>query len=200
MNIFWKKLGQKIVVLIGLTFTNLSCSPNMGLSMSSTTFSQDIFNYLYENRQELNLCQGEIDQVIAQKQIRTYQLDQQSQLIEFLCFMGAYQGNYQYFLYQEMPRKTTIQPLSFEIFQEGEKSQITTKITVNSLGGLPTYQPQNQTLEIITKYRGLADCGSWGRYQWQQGQFILREYRLKATCDGQYIEPENYEIVYLDTK
>ncbi len=185
------------MILASLSFFTLSCTSEPKITMNSPTFSQDIFNYLYENRQQLNLCQGEIDQDVSQTQIKTYTIDQNSQLIQFLCFLGAYQGNYQYFFYQETPQQTIIQPLNFDIFQV-EKSQKITKTTVNSVGGLPDYHPQNQTLEITTKYRGLADCGGWGRYQWQQNQFKLIEYRLKATCDGQYIEPENYEIVYVD--
>jgi hypothetical protein len=127
-----KKLMQNILILVSLSSVTLSCTSKPEISMDSPTFSQDIFNYLYENRQKLNLCQGEIDQAVAQQQIKTYKIDQNSQLIQFLCFLGAYQGNYQYFLYQETPQKTIIQPLSFDIF-EVEKSQKITKTTVNSI-------------------------------------------------------------------
>lgn len=199
MTFYLKQLSQKLLMLLSLSAISVNCSSQRPISLNSPTFSEDIFDYLYTNRETLDLCQGEIDHAIAQQKIQTYQIDKNSQLIQFLCFLGAYQGNYQYFFYQETPQKIIIQPLSFEMFQ-AEKSQGIIKTTVNYVGGLPNYQPQNQSLEITTKYRGLADCGGWGRYQWQESQFKLMEYRLKANCDGQYIEPENYKIVYLDKK
>lgn len=199
MKIFshlFKSIHFRYLIIVGLNFLTLSCTASK-IDINSSDFTKDIFNYLYENRQTLNLCEGEIDQQTAQQQIKAYKLDKNSQLIEFLCFLGAYQGNYQYFLYQETSQKTLIKPLTFDIYQEIKPQEIT-KTKVNSLGGIPEYNPDSQTLEIVTKYRGLGDCGAWGRYQWKQSDFELKEYRIKNNCDGQYTAPENYKIVDLD--
>ncbi len=191
---FQKSISQ-IIILILLIFANFSCSSPSKLNSHSDTFTQDLFSYLYENRQVLNLCQGEIDLEIAQKNFKTYRIDSQTQLIELICFLGAYQGNYQYLIYQEKPQQTLIKLLTFDIFQETDTGEMT-RIPITSLGGLTDYDPQSRSLKVVTKYRGLADCGSWGKYQWDQSEFKLVEYRLKANCDGQYVQPENYAQVY----
>ncbi len=181
-------IGVLILSLGGCSFSNQ-------FDLKSETINQDIFAYLYQNRQKLDLCQGEIDQDIASQNLKVYPIDQNTAIIEFLCFLGAYQGNYQYFLYEKQFYHPSLKSLVFEAFEATPSQQIT-KRKAKFLGGLTDYDTQRQTLTLITQYRGLADCGAWAQYQWHKDQFKLVEYRMKTSCDGRYIEPENYTKVY----
>ncbi|WP_125061041.1 DUF1176 domain-containing protein [Aphanothece sacrum] len=172
---------------------------NMQLNSSNKIVSKelqtDILAYLQKNIKKLSICEGEIDPNFSKELSSVYPLGKDKYLVEFLCFMGAYQGNYQYLLYQKQPSGNYLTPLELEIF-DAETFRKPTKIKVSSIAGFPTYNTDNKILTVITKYRGLSDCGSLAKYQWKNTRFQLLEYRAKEACDGTYIEPENYSQIY----
>lgn len=147
---------------------------------------------IYNNQQNLGLCNGERDQALSEDSIQVYPLNEKQYLVEILCFLGAYQGNYQYLLYNG--QDSTLNKISFATFQDNPQNlQLTNTWTLN---GMPEFEPASQTLSLQTKSRGLGDCGSLAIYHWQEEKFILKEYRHKFDCDGVYLPPEEYPLIY----
>lgn len=144
---------------------------------------------------KLNACEGQIDVSISDKNSSMYPINKKQYLVEFLCFLGAYQGNYEYFLYDNVSSKPKVTPLSLAVFEVDKSGQIT-RTNSRSIGGIPEYNSEEQTLTVVTKYRGLGDCGSLAKYKWENKEFQILEYRVKASCDGTYLEPEQYSRVY----
>lgn len=170
------------------------------VNLISEEFSNQVFQEIYAQKDVLNLCQGDIDQSLSSNSSSVYQLKDDQYLVEILCFFGAYQGNYQYFFYTNKDSKSEIIPLSFQEFSENKSndskdSDLKVKNTF-TIGGIPDFDETNKILTVYTKGRGLADCGSFAQYQWQDSQFALLEYRVKEECDGEYIPPESYPLVY----
>ncbi len=157
--------------------------------------SDDIWQYLYSSREELELCEGDIEPSVSQDISSVYRINEQQYLVEFLCFLGAYQGNYEYLLYDTTPTGVKVKSLSFDVFEPNGSGKFTST-NVSSISGLPDYEPEKQLLTVFTKYRGLADCGSLAKYKWEESEFKLLEYRVKEKCDGTYLEPDQYSQVY----
>jgi hypothetical protein len=154
-----------------------------------------VLPYIYQNAEKTNLCEGELDRSASEQFSSVYPLAQNRYLVQILCFMGAYQGNYRYFLYEKQADSVSVQPLSLERYEPDDAGKIT-KTLENNVGGSPDYNAGQKTLSMITKYRGLDDCGSLAKYQWDRDRFKVVEYRVKDRCDGKYIEPEKYIQVY----
>ncbi|MDV2998724.1 MAG: hypothetical protein N5P05_000330 [Chroococcopsis gigantea SAG 12.99] len=160
-------------------------SPALGSDTLSKN-SQNLVKKIYERRDSLKLCGGDTNAEIALNSSSVYSLDRGRYLVQFICFLGAYQGNYHYIFAADNNFKI----LSLDII-EGKKKTSTKEIV-----GLPTFNPKTKTLTVYNKYRGLGDCGSWAKYQWRGDGFQLLEYREKQKCDGKYIDPEKYPKLY----
>ncbi|MBD2394403.1 DUF1176 domain-containing protein [Cyanobacterium aponinum FACHB-4101] len=153
---------------------------------------QVIISKIYENQKDIKLCNQERDQALSIDSAEIYPLKENQYLVEILCFLGAYQGNYQYLLYNRV--NSAIEKISFATFRDNPQNlQLTNTFTLN---GSPEFDPISQTLSLETKSRGLGDCGSFVVYQWQNSEFTLREYRYKSDCDGVYLSPEKYPLIY----
>jgi hypothetical protein len=47
------------------------------------------------------------------------------------------------------------------------------------------------------KGRGLGDCGTYRRHGWDgRDRVVLLELRNKDDCDGQYVEPQDYSLIF----
>lgn len=157
--------------------------------IAQTTISknpQNLVKEIYERREQLKLCDGDINPEIALSGSSVYPLVQNKYLIQFICFLGAYQGTYHYILAEG----DNLKILNFALI-ENKKRTVT-----NTIVGLPTFNPKTKNITVFNRYRGLGDCGSWAKYDWRGNQFQLLEYREKKKCDGKYIEPEKYPKVY----
>lgn len=160
---------------------------NNSSAISKNNESADILGSIYDQSESLNLCEGNLNPGVSEEVSEVYSVGNNAYLAEVLCFMAAYQGSYDYVLYKDGQAKR----LPFRVFDEnGEELQ------VKNLGGLPTYDPTSKTLEIATKGRGLGDCGSLAQYKFENNNFKLIEYRAKNECDGEYIEPDQYPLVF----
>lgn len=162
---------------------------------ASPELNREAWQYIYDNREELNVCDGTIEAETSQEFSETYAIAPDKTLVQMLCFMAAYQGAYQYYVYAETDGGVEVTPLEFTTYLPGENGEYQAEMT-RDFGGWPTYDPDNQTLTVFSKGRGLGDCGSWARYQLQGEAFELTEYRLKDDCDGNYVEPEEYPQIY----
>ena len=165
------------------------------ISQATSKSSQLILADLYQQKDKLQLCQGEIDLSLSENSSSVYQLNNQEYIVEILCFLGAYQGNYQYFLYSIKGQEVEIKPLFFQEFNKDKADKFKLKDSRN-IGGLPSYDEESKILTVYTKGRGLADCGNFAQYKWEDSKFKLLEYRIKEKCDGNYLEPENYPKIY----
>ncbi|WP_013324135.1 DUF1176 domain-containing protein [Gloeothece verrucosa] len=202
---------QKSFLILVLLLILPSCSNKEGLKKDSS-----LLNYSDQSDKELieaqksnpkllqevnkalkkvNACDGQIDVSVSEQNSSIYPINKKQYLVEFLCFLGAYQGNYEYYLYENLASKPNIKPLSLPVFEVDQAGQVT-RSDSRSIGGIPDYNSVQQTLTVVTKYRGLGDCGSLAKYKWQQKEFKILEYRVKASCDGKYLEPEQYSRVY----
>jgi len=153
---------------------------------------QDIVTKIFNNQKDIGLCNQERDQSLSNDSAEIYALSQNQYLVEILCFLGAYQGNYQYLLYN--PMDSTMEKISFATFRDNPQDlRLTNTFTLN---GMPEFDDIEKTLSLHTKSRGLGDCGSFAFYQWENNQFTLKEYRYKSDCDGVYLPPEEYPLIY----
>lgn len=152
----------------------------------------EVPSMLFDNA-DLGVCTDFLDEEVAREQSQIYALNSEQYLVEVLCFMAAYQGSYEYWLYE--PATEAIAPLSFQVFYEdGEGAW--QSVQTQPLAGLPTYDPAQQQLTLFTKYRGAGDCGSYANYQWQGSSFELVEFRAKSDCDGVALDVEDYPVIY----
>lgn len=153
---------------------------------------QKVITTIYSLQEELNLCEKERDKGISPEAAEVYPLDREKYLVEILCFMGAYQGNYQYLLF--FPHNSTVKKISFTTFtMQLENRRLTNSFT---LVGTPHFELEKKTLSVYSLARGLGDCGSFARYRWEDFGFKLLEYRSKSKCDGKYLPPEEYPLIY----
>lgn len=165
---------------------------NVSLPQITSEEKNRILSEVGQQRESLSLCNQEKDQALSEKAIKIYPLTTSQYLVEVLCFLGAYQGNYQYLLASNQGQKLTkINFATFFSHQKGLKLSNTFTMV-----GMTEFDPVNQILTVQTKARGLGDCGSYSEYQWQESSFQLKEYRDKSECDGVYIEPKNYPLIY----
>ena len=199
---------NKILAIFLLLLINGGCSSGKGepssndlnnvnqiIAIKDGVAPEKILKYIYKNANTLGVCEGEIDTNAAQEFSKIYSVGQGRYLVEVLCFLGAYQGNYEYFLYDRKGSEVILKPLGFDIFEVDDSGKITKKQS-HSISGLTEFIPEKQELTVLTKYRGLGDCGALAKYQWQQEEFKLLEYRIKEKCDGIYLEPEQYSRIY----
>lgn len=158
----------------------------------SPTEKQRVIATIYSQQEKLNLCEKERDKGISPEATEVYPLDGEKYLVEILCFMGAYQGNYQYLLFSS--HNSTVKKISFTTFtMQLENRRITDSFT---LVGTPQFEPKMRILSVYSLARGLGDCGSFARYRWDGFGFKLLEYRGKFKCDGRYSPPEEYPLIY----
>jgi len=157
--------------------------------------AEAVLQHIYDHIDTLGVCDGDLDLSLSQEGSSVYPMGQQQYVVELLCFLGAYQGNYEYLLYRPTPDGADVKPLRLAIFEADEAGTLN-QLDTRSIAGLPEYDPEQKVLTVMTKYRGLADCGAIAQYKWQDSKFELLEYRSKEECDGNYIEPEQYPKIY----
>jgi Protein of unknown function (DUF1176) len=120
-----------------------------------------------------------------------FRVENKKYIVQIMCYLGAYQGAYEYYLLTENAGQIQSKPLNLLKISEDGSKQVD-----NSLGGYPTYDSSKKELTVFTKGRGLGDCGAFGRYKFENDRFIAKEIRVKSECDGKYVEPEKYRKVY----
>lgn len=136
----------------------------------------------------LSLCNQTDPFFITNTNTNVFTINEKEYILQVLCFVGAYQGTYQYLWYSALHPSLKI--VDFLTFQEGEKGLQLTE--TNILTG--TAEFNDHILTVDTKARALGDCGSVATYEWGDGRFMLQEYRHKAQCDGVY--GQEYPLIY----
>ncbi|MBE9222584.1 DUF1176 domain-containing protein [Cyanobacterium stanieri LEGE 03274] len=158
----------------------------------SSLNSVDIIKNITEDN-DLNLCNTD-NFLLSEDNANVYELSKTEYVVEVFCFVGAYQGSYQFLFYDANQVEHQISGLSFTVFEEtGNGLQI---IETSLLTGSVEFDPEMMLLMVDRKARGLGDCGSYGVYRWENNSFVLAEYRYKGECDGVYIPVEDYPLIY----
>jgi len=154
---------------------------------------EQIIQQLNAEQSTLNLCE-KANHIVSEDNTTIYQLEDTKYLVQIICFLGAYQGSYQFFLYSINGGNHQINLLDFITFEDTNNGL--NIVETNLLTGYPEFDSDSKKLTIDRKARGLGDCGSYALYQWKTHDFQLTEYRYKGECDGVYLPVEEYPIIY----
>jgi hypothetical protein len=120
-----------------------------------------------------------------------YQVGENQYIFQRVCFLAAYNINYVFYLYSETPNGVEVKPLNLVSFQRDESGKLL-KSESNVLVGFSDFDEQTRELSTDTKYRGVGDCGSRGKYKFQDSEFVLQEFSADFKCDGDL----RYQKVY----
>lgn len=140
---------------------------------------------------ELNLCEGERDPELGfGRSFGATAINAEEWIVPVYCSMGAYQGSYQLVRWNSKTARGKV--LSVEQYDSG-----TRRITLTTqLGGVPGGRPDTG-LTNFAKGRGLGDCGVYEFFKPLQGDILrLSQVRAKDECDGVYVEPSEWPLVF----
>jgi hypothetical protein len=152
----------------------------------------ELINTILSKQKELNLCDDVFQEDFLKEMSRVYQIDAQRMLVEIICYGGAYQPGFQYFLVNS---DNDIQPVFLtKLDNETGEGEIV-QVEETFLTGLPEYDQTKKTLSIFRKYAGHGGCGYEAKYQWQEDSFELLEFKANFDCDNP-VYSENWPIIY----
>lgn len=121
--------------------------------------------------------------------LRFFDLGRQSYLVQVTCELGAYQGTYVFFIWNEAELPPNAKLLRFTYYESsgnpasGRPSL--RKRETTQLEGTPQFDPGTKQLEVVFKYRGRGDCGILYAYSFApQTEARLVDTRAKLACDG----------------
>ena len=181
-----------LTTFLCLTMMGLSVLPTLPAMAQAATRPQPVtaeetqaLSQLLKNSQRFKVCSDSLNSQTAQRASRAYKVDKQTYFVVVQCFLAAYQGNYEFFLYS--PSTNIVKPLSLTEFSQNQAGKVE-KVESRSIGGLPTYDPKQRTLSVRSKYRGVGDCGSIARYRLEKDALKLLDFKAKFACDGK-LEP-----------
>lgn len=119
-----------------------------------------------------------------------YKISDSSYIVMLQCFLGAYQGGFAFYLYTETPTSATVKPLVLDRYDDDAGKA--KKSSSHTVAGYPEYNPDQKTLVVSTKYRGVGDCGTTGTYQLANNKFVLQKFEADFACDGKL----QYKSIY----
>ena len=165
------------------------------MTTSNPVAPEEVLKYLQENRASLNLCADFYDETHSQRASETYSVGDQKYLVKISCSLAAYQESFEVFLYAKTAAGIKVVPLSLTEFVRESSGELT-RSEVKSAGGLAEYNPEERSLSIFSRSRGLGDCGTLAEYKFDGEQLELVSYRAKFECDGKFVEPSEYPVIY----
>ena len=163
---------------------------------STPDISEQIIPYLISNKNQIGACQDiryEPDFTATSSQ--AYRIDENRYLAHFVCGSTAYQVLQEYYLYEQTTDAPLITILPVTYFYSDLKGNLIEE-SERAIAGYSDYNPNDGTISIFTKGRGLGDCGTLGFYRLDGSQLKVDRFLAKTECDGNYIEPINYPQVY----
>jgi Protein of unknown function (DUF1176) len=103
-----------------------------------------------------------------------YHISGREYLVFVECYPGAYQpGGVLYLLQERQTRNAKL--LKLEGFDSEDRDGNALPYSV--IDGLTFVDLKRASLEILSKSRGMGDCGRFMRYAYRQGRFLLVEFR-----------------------
>jgi hypothetical protein len=112
-----------------------------------------------------------------------HQVAENQYIFQRVCFLAAYNISYTFYLYSETPEGIEVKPLNLVTYTEGKSGKLL-KEESNTLVGFSNFDEQTKELSTNTKYRGVGDCGTTGKYKFENGQLVLQEFSADFKCDG----------------
>lgn len=156
---------------------------------------EEALRYLQENRESLNVCADFYDEAHAQRASEAHSVGEQKYLVKMSCSLAAYQESFEVLLYEKTAAGVEVTPLTLaEFVPEGAGEPTISE--VRTAGGLADYNPEERSLSIFSKSRGLGDCGTFAEYKFEGDKLELVSYRAKFECDGKFVEPSEYPQIY----
>lgn len=114
--------------------------------------------------------------------VQVYDLEANRRLIVVGCAQGAYQSTWRYHLLDESvspPKALALAVLTWQLDDE----DVWQPLEAQELAGAPSFDARARVLTILTRARGLGDCGLRVRYRVQGDRLNVLEARGRA-CDG----------------
>ncbi|MBN1954915.1 MAG: DUF1176 domain-containing protein [Anaerolineae bacterium] len=125
-----------------------------------------------------------------------YPLVDDQYLAFVFCTLGPYWVEERVYWFDPGADPPAVRPLSVPELAPGDDGWELQSAEVLH-GSLPLYDPATQILTNLAPSRGLRDCGTWYRYQWEEGEFVLLEARYQECQDGaSAIIPQEWPLIY----
>ncbi len=165
-------------------------------SKTANNSAADPLQYVLQNRESLGVCKDNFRAEDGQRGMgsKAFPISDKKYLVQVMCFLAAYQGNFEYVLWIDEAQKPRVVTLEFDSFQEPKEGEKPKRVTYRSIAGLPRFNVRSQTMTNFTKFRGVGDCGSSALYKLEGDRMVLQEYRAKYACDGNYVQ--DFPIIY----
>lgn len=172
-----------------------SPSPAAPMTATNPVAPDEAIKYLQENRASLNICADFYDAAHSQRASEAYSVGEQKYLVKMSCSLAAYQESFEVLLYAKTAAGVKVTPLSLaEFVPEGAGDP--TRSEIRTAGGLADYNTEERSLSIVSRSRGLGDCGTLAEYKFEGDQLELVSYRAKFECDRKFVEPNEYPQIY----
>lgn len=198
-NLCWTSLAVLLLTAIAGCNTPLpSDSAAPGATADPVTESdlpadEVILQTVIDEVESRDFCDGFYQPEVAAAESQVYRMGDRA-LVELQCATAAYQSVYAFVAVQP---DGTLQPLTLDLFYPNESGQFerTSEATV---GGLVSFDPETSLLTVVSKARGLGDCGSLAEYRWTGAELELATFRYQACSDspGEVVDPTDYPQVY----
>ena len=114
-----------------------------------------ILNAVHRQVQPLGLCQFSFDRGASKEFSEVYAVGDSQYLVQMLCFMAAYQGNYEFVRVEAAGPEFNVFPLDLE------------------LAGYPTFDGDRLVLSNTYKFTGAGVCVEETEHQWDGTQLQL---------------------------
>ncbi len=113
-------------------------------------------------------------------------------LYEYPCYAGAYNFSSLYFSaneYNEVAQLYFAFP-DFDVTYKDDEESVVDQITLNGFSTWesltnPGYDEKTMTLYSNSRWRGLGDASSSGRWEFRKGSWVLTTYDIDPTYDGE---------------
>jgi hypothetical protein len=114
-------------------------------------------------------------------------------LVELDCGAGAYNYRNAYLFYDETVTPPTLKRLRFPYYrfdrlpgdEDNTEKAVPQKTWVSVVSSRAFNRPRKELI-VLSKCRGLGDCGTFARYVFHDGEPVLKEFRFKLEWDGRH--------------
>jgi hypothetical protein len=141
-------------------------------------------------------CTEHGDTAFAPDRVTIHPLEAGVELVEVLCEMAAYQGIYAYLIRDTRGAAPAVTHVRFPWVrtEDGVTGQPT---EVGELVGNPRYDAARRELSVVTRYRGVGDCGEAATIRFAGTVPELVTFRAKLDCDGRAADSAEWPRVEL---
>lgn len=115
-------------------------------------------------------------------------------LFRFFCYRGAYNESHIFYLADEDGRVEQLQFSRPELeirYEDDDSDKPVESVRIDGFSSRADvvnsdFDEQTQTIWELSKWRGIGDAGSVGRWQFRQGKFRLVYFEVDASYDGEH--------------